>query len=290
MGESVYVDLFFLINFSMDFLCFFLTARLLHRRLSMLRMLAAAALGGVYAVLALFFVTGRLLSLVLDVGVCALMCLVALGEVKKLRRLPLYVLVYTAISMALGGIMTALFSLFNRSSVLEGVEPTEGDGISVWTFFLLALISGILTLLGGRFFRKKTAQTRASISVSYEGKTVRLSALTDSGNLLREPLSGKPCIVADVDAMESILPREVFFAAKNDPTSMEKIAPRYARSLRIIPTNTAAGRGILLGLRAEKITVDCGNGEQTVDATIALSDLGASADGNDALLPSELLI
>jgi len=290
MGESVYVDLFFLINFSMDFLCFFLTSKLLHRRASTLRLLAASALGGVYADLALFFVIGRLLSLIFDVGACALMCLIALGERKKLKSLPLYVLVYTAISMALGGIMTALFTLFNRTSILDGAEPSEGDGISVWTFFLLALISGLLTLLGGRFFRKKTAQTRASISVSYQGKTVRLSALTDSGNLLREPLSGTPCIVADLGAMSALLPREVILAAKNDPTSIEKISPKHAKSLRMIPANTAAGRGILLGLRAEKITVDCGKGEKTVDATIALSDLGNGADGSDALLPSELLI
>ena len=290
MGESVYVDLFFLINFSMDFLCFFLTSRLLHRRASTLRLLAASAIGGIYADLALFFVTGRLLSFVLDVGICALMCLVALGERKKLKSLPLYVLVYTAISMALGGIMTALFGIFNRTSILDGVDASEGDGISVWTFFLLALISGLLTLLGGRFFRKRTAQTRASISVSYGGKTIRLSALTDSGNLLREPLSGKPCIVADVGAMEKILPREIIFAAKHHPTSIEKIAPIHAKSLRMIPTNTAAGRGILLGLRPERITVDCGKGEKAVDATIALSELGTSADGTDALLPSELLV
>ena len=290
MGESVYVDLFFLINFSMDFLCFFLTARLLHRRPSMLRMLAASAIGGLYADLALFFVMGRLLSFLLDVGVCALMCLVAFGERKKLKSLPLYVLVYTAISMALGGMMTALFELFNRTSLLDGVDASEGDGISIWTFFLLALISGVLTLLGGRFFRKRTAQTRASISVSYGGKTVRLSALTDSGNLLREPLSGKPCIVANVAAMEKILPREIVFAAKHDPTSIERLSPQHAKSLRMIPANTATGRGILLGLRAEKITVDCGRGEKAVDATIALSEIGTSADGTDALLPSELLV
>lgn len=290
MGESVYVDLFFLINFSMDFLCFFLTSRLLHRHASILRLLAASAIGGVYADLALFFVTGRVVSFLLDVGVCALMCLVALGERKKMRQLPLYVLVYTAISMALGGIMTALFSIFNRTSILDGADVSEGDGISVWTFFLLALISGLLTLLGGRFFRKRTAQTRASVSVSYGGKTVRLSALTDSGNLLREPLSGKPCIVADIGAMEKILPSEIVFAAKHHPTSIEKITPRYAKSLRMIPTNTAAGRGILLGLRAEKITVNCGRGEKAVDATIALSELGTGADGTDALLPSELLV
>lgn len=289
MGESVYVDLFFLINFSMDFLCFFLTAKLLHRPIRMPRLLAASAIGGLYADLALFFVAGRVLSLALDIGTCALMCLVAFGERKKLRQLPFYILIYTAISMALGGIMTALFELLNRSSIFDGTAPSEGDGISVWTFLLLAIISAALTLLGGRFFRKRSAQTRTRISVSYRGNTVRLWALTDSGNLLRDPISGTPCIIADVGAMAALLPREVFLAAKHHPTSLEKIAPSDARSLRIIPANTATGRGILLGIRAEKVTVNCGRGETAVDATIALSDLGDGVDKAEALLPSELL-
>ena len=33
MEQEVYGDLLFCVNFSMDFLCFYLTAKLLHRRL-----------------------------------------------------------------------------------------------------------------------------------------------------------------------------------------------------------------------------------------------------------------
>ena len=290
MGESVYVDLFFLINFSMDFLCFFLTARLLNRRFRTGRAIVASILGGVYADVALFLSLGQLFSFLIDFAVCALMCLVVFGEAKQLRRIPLYLLVYTAISMTLGGIMTALFWLFNRSKLFEGATVEEGDGLSVWTFFLLALISAAITLLGGRFFRKKTAQVSATVSVSYGGRTLRLQAMSDSGNLLRDPLSGKPCIIADLSAMRELLPNEILFAAKNASTSIEKIPPPHRKRVRIIPARTAAGEGILLGIRAEKITLDCGKGEREIDAILALTDLGNSADGHQALLPSELLV
>ena len=53
MGRVVYADLLFLVDFSMDFLCFFITARLLHRRFFFVRSILAAAIGGVYSVLAL---------------------------------------------------------------------------------------------------------------------------------------------------------------------------------------------------------------------------------------------
>ena len=61
--------------------------------------------------------------------------------------------------------MTALFHLLNRSPLSEGLETVEGDGISVWIFALLALISGWLTLLGGRFFATRSARERAQVFV-----------------------------------------------------------------------------------------------------------------------------
>lgn len=290
MGESVYVDLFFLINFSMDFLCFFLTARLLHRSFSIPRVLAASILGGIYADLALFFSVGRWLSFVIDVGVCALMCLVAFGERKRIRSLPLYILVYVAISMAMGGSMTALFGLFRRSSVFENADASTGDGISVWSFFLLALISGMITYLGGRFFRKKTAQSDAVLEVVYDGRHLVLSAMVDSGNLLREPLSGKLCVIADLGAMEALLPREMILAARRTPVSVAHLSDRHAKRVRIVPANTASGSGILLAVRPEKLLLRSQKGTHPIDAMIALTDLGRGADGKEALLPSELLV
>ena len=290
MGESVYVDLFFLINFSMDFLCFFLTAHLLHRKFSLPRVLAASILGGLYADLALFFVTGRILSFVIDVGVCALMCLIAFGEKKHLSSLPLYLMVYFAMSMALGGIMTALFGILNRSSAFKGIEASDGDGISAWTFFLLALVSGIITYFSGRFFRKKTAQSEAVLEIVYEGRHLVLSAMIDSGNLLRDPLSGKLCIVADLRAMERLLPQEIILAAQKKPIALEKLSEQHARRVRIIPANTASGFGILLAVRPEKLWLQSQKGRHPIDAMVALSDLGRSADGKQALLPAELLV
>ena len=76
MQQIVYGDLFFLINFSMDFLCLFLVAKLLSRPLSTLRLSLASALGGVYSVGALFLPEG-LLGIILDLVCCIGICLIA---------------------------------------------------------------------------------------------------------------------------------------------------------------------------------------------------------------------
>lgn len=291
MGQTVYVDLFFLINFSMDFLCFFLTAKILGRRMPLWRGLLGAVIGGVYADAALFFSLGRWTALFVDLLVCALMCAAVYGERRRWRSLPLYILVYVAISMALGGCMTALFHLLNRSTLFAGIEQSEGDGISVWVFALLALLSGGITLLGGRFFAGKTAQRQAEVEVRYGGKSACLQAMTDSGNLLCEPISGRPCIVADLAAMERVLPQEILRAARTEPAvEITRISREHARNLRLIPTKTASGEGMLIGVRMERIAVRAGKEEKEVDAMVALADLGGTAGGKDALLPARLLL
>ncbi|MBE6596447.1 MAG: hypothetical protein E7641_02145 [Ruminococcaceae bacterium] len=289
MGEIVYVDLLFLINFSMDFLCFFITSRILSRRLSTPRALIGAAIGGIYADLALFIPFGRILALAVDLAVCLLISAVASYKKGRLRDLPLYTLVYLAVSMALGGFMTAIFNLLNRVDI--PIEEDTSDGISVWLFALLAAISGIITLVGGRFFRRKSAEPISEIVVSYGGKSKRLCAMTDTGNLLREPISGKPCILVDAESISPILPREIVRAAKSGSgMRVTELRREDARNIRLIPIRTAGGEGSLVGVRAERIEMIGKGGAREVDAIVALSDIGRTADGSEALIPSELLI
>ena len=291
MVQTVYVDLFFLVNFSMDFLCLFLTAKILGIRLSLGRGLLGAICGGLYADLSLFLPVGRIASLLISLAVCVGICLLTFWERGRGPSLPVYILVFAAISMALGGVMTALFNLFNHMPLFEGIEESEGDGISVWLFGLLALISAGITLFGGRFFAGRVSQEYVELELCYGGRSKRVYALTDSGNLLREPISGKPCIFLDLAAAETLLPREVLRAARQGAAeAMETVSGAYVRDLRLIPTRTASGSSLLLGVRMEKITVYTKKGSHSAEAYVVLTELGKSAQGKDALLPSMLLM
>lgn len=289
MGQTVYVDLLFMINFSMDFLCFFLCAKILGIKLSLPRAIAASAVGGVYSDVALFIGVGRLQALLIDIFVCVLMCAIVFCKRGRNLSLPLYILVYVAISMALGGFMTAIFNLLNKLEL--PLKAGSSDGISVWLFALLAAISAAITLVGGRFFRSRAAQRFADVDISYGGRSVRLRAMTDSGNLLREPISGKPCIVADVSALEKILPQRIVRAArKGDISAIGKLSAEDAKKVRVIPIRTAGGESALIAFRAESVTVDGGRGAESVDALVALSNIGKSAEGAQVLLPPELIL
>ena len=290
MEQTVYADLFFLVNFSMDFLCLYLTAKLLHRTLAIGRALLGATLGGLYAVIALFLPLSEVFAFAADALVGLLICAATFARRRTPSRIWLCFLSFLGISMALGGFMTALFYLLNRSPLAELAE-IEGDGISIWIFAILACISGAVTLLGGRFFGKQSAYRSAQVEISLGGKLLHLHALADSGNLLCEPMTGKPCILVDTDAIAPILPAELLHAARlRDPLRIGSVSRANAKRICLIPTQTATGSGMLLGIRPDRICVDCGKGARQVDAVLAISSLSSSAAGHDALLPSVLLI
>ena len=115
--------------------------------------------------------------------------------------------------------------------------------------------------------------------------------MSDSGNMLREPISGRPCIVVDIDDVAKIVPEKIIKAAKSkDMRIIERLSQNDARRLRIVPIRTAGGDGALIALRADSVTLDCGGGAHEVDVLIALSDIDNTADGSSALIPTELML
>ena len=288
MEQTVYIDLYFMINFGMDFLCFFLTGRLMSLRISILRCILASALGGAYACAALFFGLGSLPSIALDVAVCVLISAVAFFNKRELKFLPAYALVYTAVSILLGGFMTVLFGIFNRLGLdrLFGSED-DADGLSVWLFLLLAVLGGLGAVFGGKHIRRKSARKNCRLELRYGNRSAIFSALCDSGNLLCEPISNKPCVIVELRAARTFLPSDIYEATEQRRS--ELLLPENARRLRVIPVRTVGGGGMMYAFRMDSVRVDMGKGFREVDVFVALCNEELKG-GVSALVPSELVM
>ncbi len=297
MQVDVYADLLFLINAGMDGLCLLLAARLLHRRLSVGRWVLGTLIGGLYAVLALFWSGGTLPALLIDLGVCLLMCGVVFAERGGLRRLPGVTVVYIALSMVMGGVMTGLASLFNRTGLTEHL-PAGDEGIGAWLFVLLAVAGSIVTLRGGRRVRRAASATVCRVTLEVDGRTVELSGLLDTGNLLRDPVGGQAVILADADTLSAVLSPALAAIIRDGVDAPEAALASLsgtpdARRLRLIPAGTATGGGLLPGIRPDRVTLihtgRRGEVTRTVDATVAAGSLPGVGEGITALVPGELM-
>lgn len=280
MRQEVYADLYILVNTGMDLLCLMITAALLHRKILRRRAIIGALFGGVYALVALLCGFGGLLGVCLDVLAAFAMCMIVFA-VKGESFLFLWKVTAVDViaSAFLGGVMTALYTWLNRLEL--PMEQLGEDGISVWMFAALATISGFLTAKGSMFFGLSQKTKSFTLEAVLFGKRVTLRAMVDSGNFLRDPLSGRSVIVADRKKLERILP--IDFPKEGQMNTVHALA----KKVRIIPTHTAVGSGMLTAIIPDSLIVIDRNGRHPCDYLIAPVALEGKAKGFDALIPME---
>jgi len=283
---DVYADLLFLINFSMDFLCLFLSVKLLHLRQRTGRMLLAAAVGGLYSVLVLFWEAGSVIALTVDLGVCLLMCAVsAAGKGVSLLRLILLSGTYFGISALMGGGMTALYHLLNRADL--PLNDLPGDGISAWMFLVLATLAALAAAFGGRLFARQSARRTCTVHIRLENAAWELPGRCDSGNLLCDPISGTPVIIADREAWLHALPEGLRRAVESGGREHE--SGTQSKRVRIVPMQTAQGSSMAIALLPDEVLLEEQNGKlHAVHALIAPS--GQPLEGEYfAIVPATLM-
>ena len=238
MDNTVYADLLFLIDFSMDFLTFYIVARLLRQRPKIIRMCSASAMGGVYSVISLGINVGRLPALVFDIFVCFVMCMTVFLEKdpKRFRKMPLYTLLYFTVSALLGGVMTVIYGFLNRRRASDA--SVGRNELSLWVFGFVALLSGLVTLLGGNLLGRTSRAKIGRLTVRLGARKVTFEAMSDSGNLLRDPIGGRDVVVVDGKKARNIVPSLALSDAGALPDEMKK-------RVRMIPVRTASGEGLL---------------------------------------------
>ncbi len=237
MIYDVYIDLFFLINFSMDYICLYITAKVLRHKVKTAKFLLSSALGAIYAAVSLFLASPPALALVIDALVCLIMIAICFyGKRGSTKNIFLSTLLYVGISMLLGGIMTALFNLLNKLEI--DLSFLSNDGVHTYLFAIIAIVSALLSIRGLSFITKKNRHREYFVDIDLLNKKCTLLGFVDTGNLVRDKISGKQIVFVDRKAVASII-----------PTDTEK---RYYNGeilfsgSRLVPITTAQGQSMIL--------------------------------------------
>ncbi|MBE6539075.1 MAG: hypothetical protein E7671_06415 [Ruminococcaceae bacterium] len=279
MGQVVYADILFLIDFSMDFLTFYIVSHLLKQKIKLVRHCSASAMGGIYSVISLGIPVNRFLGIIFDVFVCFVMCMTAFRtkDARAFRKMPIYTATFFVVSAMLGGIMTAFFSLLNRS--LTDIEGGRED-LSLWVFGLVAMLSGLATFLGSDLIGHTSRAKFGKLTVRVGARKMNFEAMSDSGNMLKDPIGGKDVVIVDRERARILVPA---LAAGN----MASLQPELARTVRLIPIRTAAGEGMLTAFMPDEVYLDYDGTQKQIDVLVALSREDLKSGRIEAIIPAD---
>ncbi len=287
MEQTVYGDLLFFVNFCMDFQCLFLTARLLRRPFSPLRGALLSALGALYACAALFIPFRGIWALLCDLAVCFLMCLGCYHHKgQRVARILIPFALYFGVSAAVGGVMSAVAAWLSR---IGPVSAPGGTRISSFSFFLLAAAGGLATYLWGRLCQRRAGGKRGMLRLAFAGRELCVEGLVDTGNLLIDPVGGRAVVILERSEAIAWLPSALGTLLREGGDRIERLPQELACRVRLLPTDTVTGTGMLLAIAPERALLDMGRGERAVDILVAPSAPGAVLHGCKALLPAALI-
>ncbi len=279
----MYGDVYWAINFTMDWLALWLTAKAMGQRPRPGRISMGAGLGAIYATAALLLPDGNLLSLITGLAVPLVLVALSLELPHRggmARTLGKGVAIFYLISFLLGGAATAV-SYFvakwaKRELVMGGQVSALPADLPYWGLLLIALTVGAAISLLLR--RRGKLPHIATVEIGeQEDALTSLIGLIDSGNLLTEPLSGSGVILVRREAA-AFLPAELAFLREGG-------TPTLSPRLRLIPYSTPAGEGILYGYLPRHLRV---NGRPRA-ACVAIAPLPPGGEPADAILPASLI-
>lgn len=244
----VCAEAMFALNAAIDAMLLVCSGRLCGACLSARRVCAAAALGGVYAVLALVPALGFLQNGLIRLCVMALMLLLAFGWGRKLPRLAV---MFLASGCAFAGLVFAMLQLTGTGLLRikgGGFYPVSGRALVM----LLAACCAVVRLLFSACAQHSAAEQR-ELTLVLGGSAAHVRALVDTGNTLKDPLTGEQVIVASWQVAARLLPGVPLRADafRDAPELMRRLAAlRPELRLRLIPYRAVGvEEGMLLAVR-----------------------------------------
>lgn len=278
---TVYVDLLFGLNTMINYLLLRGSAAMGGTFVKFRRLLAAAAVGGLYAVAVVLPGLEYLRHGAFQMASAGVMVLVAFGWKRNAVKQGLF---FLALSFAFGGVVLLAVQAAEPGCVL--LDGRAYYAVSTPALLLLAgfCYGAAALVLNG--WGTHTGGDLVDLQLELNGRKTELKALRDTGNTLQDPITGRPILVAGRQVLLRLLP-ELEGAASDPSELLAQCAAKYPKLRFRLVSFEAVGvsDGLLPAVR-------CGmqSGKKRETALVAFANTELSAHGQFEALMGGMII
>ena len=187
------------------------------------------------------------------------------------------IVLFYVTTFTFGGIATYLIYVLKPQNIIIK------NGMYVGTYVLKVIFIGAIVgtiILAIAFKMAKNKLTKkdmiCKVKIKLNGKEETVEAMVDTGNMLKEPITGTPVVVVERTSLYELLPKEIL----NNTESIlggdfekipEEIKNEYVPKLKLIPfASLGKQNGMLVGIKPEKIEVINEQTEEEKNAIIGI--------------------
>lgn len=263
---TLYVDIIFLENVFMNSIILLATCVILKDKISIIRNIISSVIGAIYAIIIYISHMKIYSNIFLKLILSFVIVYIAFKPV-NIKSFLKHLIIFYLTSFTFGGVAFALLYFVKPGDILLQ------DGVLIGTYPIKMILSGgivgfiIITIsfknIKGRLSKK---DMYCSVKLN-ENKTI--TAIIDTGNFLRDPISKRPVIVAEAGVLIGLFPEKILNNTMNIINGKDIELDEYSSKIRMIPFKSLGkDDGLLLGIKIDKVNIEYQDMEHTLKNVI----------------------
>lgn len=265
---TIYIDIVLIENVIMNSIILLATGLILKEKIKTIRLLLASLLGAIYSVISYMSILEIYSSMILKIVLSIVMIYVAFNP-QNIKKMWKDVLIFYLTSFVFGGAAFALIYIVKPQDILMknglflGTYPLKT--IILGAIIAFAIIMTAFTIVKSKISKKDMF---CEIEIQLNGKRIGTTAMIDTGNLLKEPITNTPVVVVEHTLLYDCVPKEILnhldeLLGGEFNSIPEEIKEEYISKLKFIPFSSLGKQnGMLLGIKAEYVEIKNEDKEQ----------------------------
>lgn len=254
---TLYVDIIFLENIFMNSIILLATGVILKSQVRILRNFIGSIIGSIYAIIIYVSNIEIYSNVFLKLMLSFVIVYVAFKPINVMSFFK-HVIIFYLTSFTFGGVAFALLYFVSPQDILFQ------DGVFMGTYPMkIILVGGIVGFIiitvsfkniKGRLSKK---DMYCVIKIHSKERGLTITAIIDTGNFLKDPITKMPVVVIENQNLTDIFPKEILNNVANIINGKDIDLGEYASKIRVIPFKSLGKEnGLLLGIKVDEIFIE----------------------------------
>jgi stage II sporulation protein GA (sporulation sigma-E factor processing peptidase) len=288
---TIYLDVIWFLNFAIDLLLIKLTAIVLKRNISHMRLIISSFIGSIYVVFIFIDSASPLFTPIMKFLFSNIIMLIAFGYKRFTYHIQGLFMFYFVTFITGGGLLGVHYFLKSEVEIVNGMVATTSTGYGDPVTWLFILIGFPLLFY---FTKKRFDQVEVKkldftqivpVQITIDNIIIEANGLIDNGNGLYDPITKVPVMILDMTVFQNRFP-DAFIKETQDITSLGNTSDHEISSLihrlRIIPYRAVGNQGsFMAALKPDTVKfIYDGHEYKTSKLLIGLSFTNLSSEGD----------
>ncbi len=259
-----------MLNTIITFIINLLTLELINTDTKIIRLISGSAIGGIASLIILFPEVHFAIALLSKFLINILIIAITLGK-NKLNIFIKAFICFNLVTIIFGGVVYLITSNNKNSFIItnNGYIYFNTDPFGLILTIIITYLA--ILVIYKKLNKKDINDLTYDVEIYFNSKVIRIKALFDTGNGIKDCYTGNPVIIVSISEMYTLLDEETITSIKN--IFHGNIINQNCVNLRLLPIKTLGDEKLLPSFTADKAIISNRNYKKFVSTpTISVTD------------------